>query len=573
MDEKGKLKKMIYRRLLIGFFSGMLLFTIVSRVIDVYETPKVKTSYAGQGTVMKTVEGSGYVEAAGMTEIPVIKGLKAGKIESPAGTAVKEGDAVFFYTMESIKERMEELSKEIKKMELEIEGERIGAESFQGLTRAEVAAQALMMAEKMLERQNLKKVRAEAEYLENLDKLREYYEKRLELSEEELLNQSRSDYDQSRTDYESAKLQRDAQLREIKRKIKDTEKKIEKLEKKEEPDEDELEELRDLLERYEEDFESAQESWDLKIERAEDEMSDKGDIYDRAGHAADSARLALEENYEASVAQEEKTLEAAEDAGIQAEWSVEAARMELQNAVKDDKASAHTKEQTKRLAALRIESRQMDLKELEEEKERLSILGANGGMVPAPCDGTVGVVEIKEGKEVDGTERIALSTGELIFRGTFDREEEESVRVGDELQLRMEGSDECQTATVDKVDLVSSQATGVFTAALPSGGAVLGEQAYFECRRGGELYRQVIPVRALRQDVNGYYCLVLRKQKTILGEEYRAAKVELQLLVSGDTMAAVEGALNQEEPVISESDRVIGEGDRVRLMTELSTGV
>ena len=45
--------------------------------------------------------------------------------------------------------------------------------------------------------------------------------------------------------------------------------------------------------------------------------------------------------------------------------------------------------------------------------------------------------------------------------------------------------------------------------------------------------------------------------------------MEVELLAGGDTVAAVEGPLMAEEPVITDSDRVIGEGDRVRLMTEL----
>lgn len=570
MDENEKLKRKIYRRLLIGFFIGMFIFTIVSRVIDVYETPKVRTAYASQGTVMKTVEGNGSVEAGDTKELPLIKGLKTGKIESMAGTAVKEGDALFSYSIDSLESRMKELSKEIKKTELAMEEERLGAESFTGVTRVEAASQELAMAEKALERQNVKKVQAEAEYSANLERLREYYELRLELSDDELREQSRNDYDQSRTDYEAAKLERDAQLREIKRKIRDTEKKIEKLEKKEEPDEEELEDLRETLERYEEDLDTAEESWDLKVDQAKEEMSDKGDIYDRAGRQADSAKLALKESYESAITQEEKALAAAEDARIQAEWAAETARQALFNAAKEDQAAALTKEQAKRLSELRNEAKQLDLEELKEEKEIIGRLIENQGIVYAPCDGTVSVMEIEEGKEVTGTERLALSIGELRLRGTFDREDDNSLKAGDELQVRMEGSEERVKAVVGQVDLVSSQDTGEFTASLPAGKAVLGKKAYFECQKGGDVYRQIIPVKALRKDVSGYYCLVMRKRKTILGEEYVAARVELELLISGDTMAAVEGALNPDEPVITESDRIIGTGDRVRLITELA---
>ena len=53
-------------------------------------------------------------------------------------------------------------------------------------------------------------------------------------------------------------------------------------------------------------MDSEEESWDLKIDRAREEMSDKGDIFDRAGREADSAKLALKENYESAVTQEAK---------------------------------------------------------------------------------------------------------------------------------------------------------------------------------------------------------------------------------------------------------------------------
>ena len=132
------------------------------------------------------------------------------------------------------------------------------------------------------------------------------------------------------------------------------------MEKQEEPDEDELEELRELLDRYEEDLDSEEGSWDLKIDRAREEMSDKGDIFDRAGREADSAKLALKENHESAVTQEAKALESAEDARIQAEWAVESARMELRRICEGGSCEgALGAEQAKKLSALRIEAKQL----------------------------------------------------------------------------------------------------------------------------------------------------------------------------------------------------------------------
>ncbi len=59
--------------------------------------------------------------------------------------------------------------------------------------------------------------------------------------------------------------------------------------------------------------------------------------------------------------------------------------MELQNAAKEDHAAALGAEQAKKLSALRIEAKQLDLEELKEEKEELRILMENQGMVYAPA--------------------------------------------------------------------------------------------------------------------------------------------------------------------------------------------
>ena len=137
----------------------MVFFTILSRVIDVYETAKVSIAYANQGTVMKTV-GWGLQCGGGETQaISLIKELNVEKVEAMAGTAVKAGEPLFSYSAESLEDKMRRLQKEIKKMELEIEGERIGSDSFTGVTRAEAALQSLAMAEKALERQNGRKLR------------------------------------------------------------------------------------------------------------------------------------------------------------------------------------------------------------------------------------------------------------------------------------------------------------------------------------------------------------------------------------------------------------------------------
>lgn len=586
MEDK---KRRIYRGALAAFFAVMTLFTILSRIVDARETAKVKLTYASRGSVTKTVRGNGAVEAGSEMGIRLTPGLRIGEIAALPGTVVKEGDLLFRYTQDSILERLEAIGREIRRLEIAIEQETIRAGSFQGVTEAEAAEQALGFARKEQERLSRKEREANAEYERQAKRLRSYYKKRLDLSEEELIRASYGDYAMSRTDYKSAKLDRDSRIKEIERSIKEAETALARLEKKREKAQDKAEsdsgtdadeeallqieeEIEDWEERREqltEDLDDTKDSLDLKVERAREEMEEKEDIYDRAGEEADSARLALKEAYENGLRQEFSLVKAAEEAREAADRAVEAALLDLENARKNDRARELSAEQAKRLAALANEERRLDLEDYMEEQAALTALLDAGGAVLAAASGSVTAMELETGKVTDGSERFLLSSGDLRFTGSFDRETEGSVQAGEAIDITLVGETQPVSSVISRVDLVSDPVTGTLTAPLEGGTAALGRKASFEVKRNGEIYNTVIPSAALRRDTEGWYCLAARRQKTILGEEYRAVRIDLNLLLAGDVSAAVEGALSAEEPVITESDRVIGAGDRVRPMSEL----
>ena len=81
-------------------------------------------------------------------------------------------------------------------------------------------------------------------------------------------------------------------------------------------------------------------------------------------------------------------------------------------------------------------------------------------------------------------------------------------------------------------------------------------------------YTQVIPIAGLRQESDGYYILVVKPQKTILGEELTAEKIPVELLEKSSTQAAVQGAFSNTDQLIVSSSRIIEAGDRVRISGE-----
>ena len=542
----------------------MLFFTVVSRVVDSYQVAKVETSIPERGMVVKTVKGSGTVEAGELTGVRVEEGLLAGKITAGPGTKVKEGDPLFYYDSQSMEEKQKMLLTEIRTLELKLEQERLGAERYDGVSDTELAQQALTAAGQTLARQKEKTGKAAAEHDAELARLKEYYDKRLELSDEELVSQSREDYNRSQNEYDAAQLDQESEIRRIERKLEDTRRKLERLQEKEDADEEEIEELKDLLDEYEEELDLAEEKWDLTIIRAEDDRDRKEEIYNRSQREITSARLALQETYENAVTEVEKRLEAALEEEQNAADAVNAAALAVDNARRNDHAQKLTAEQAKQLAELRCRETELKLAEQRELLQELEELIAADGMVAAPCDGTVTLAEVEQGKKLAGTERFLLSSGDLVFKGSFNRDEDGNVGEGDEVSVRFDGEQRSVALTADQVDLVTSGETGTFLAKVSAGEASLGSKGDYECVKRTDIYSTVIPLKSLRKDTSGYFCLVLQKRNTILGEEYRAVRADVELLFSGDSVAAVQGSFASEDRIISGSDRVVNVGDRVR---------
>lgn len=135
--------------------------------------------------------------------------------------------------------------------------------------------------------------------------------------------------------------------------------------------------------------------------------------------------------------------------------------------------------------------------------------------------------------------------------------------VGDTLEIAVPGTSRREEAVIGRMNLMG-ETEGVFQAELERGKMELGAVTSYSCSWQSDLFDKVIPLSGLRKDVKGYYCLVARTVSTILGEEFRAERVDLQVLFQGYEEAAVEGAVFESDRVIVGEDQFIGEGSRVR---------
>lgn len=537
----------------------MILCTFISRIYDSITVPKVRTTTAKRKTVETVVEGTGTVKVKEKTYHTVVSGLRIGQVCVSLGNEVQEGEVLFWYDMEAMAGKKEELLQELEQLSLSMEKEQISQESYGQMTQAEAAQWELDLALRELEEGRMEFEEFVADYTQEMEKLENDYFDNMNLTEEELWMQQERDWESARNNLDTVKNSRDREIRAAQRKVEDLE---EELSMDDGEDEGALKKLEKQLERAKEDLEDIRNSWEDQVDAARSQLDFADDQEDRIRSGLTTAQEAREEAYEAAVKQQEDQLKAAKKNLESLEKAVEKAQWQMTVAQKQDAQAQMTEEQAKRISNLTLRGMELDKKAKERELGQLEALMGTGGQVLAWENGVVADLEILSGKTATGEELVSLAVGERQFEGTFMKEEQELSR-GDTIEISIPGTPRFQEAVVERINLLGDT-EGVFQADLEGMELDLGAVTRYMCTKQSDIFSNVIPLAGLRKDMKGYYCLVARTRSTILGEEFRADRVDVQLVYQGSSEAAVDGAIFEGDAVIVGESQTIGEGSRVR---------
>ncbi len=537
----------------------MILCTFISRIYDSITVPKVRTTTAKRKTVETVVEGTGTVKVKEKTYHTVVGGLRIGQVCVSLGNEVQEGEVLFWYDMEAMAEKKEELLQELEQLSLSMEKEQISQESYGQMTQAEAAQWELDLALRELEEGRMEFEEFVADYTQEMEKLENDYFDNMNLTEEELWMQQERDWESARNNLDTVKNSRDREIRAAQRKVEDLE---EELSMADGEDEGALKKLEKQLERAKEDLEDIRNSWEDQVDAARSQLDFADDKEDRIRSGLTTAQEAREEAYEAAVKQQEEQLKAAKKNLESLEKAVEKAQWQMTVAQKQDAQAQMTEEQAKRISNLTLRGMELDKKAKERELGQLEALMGTGGQVLAWENGVVADLEILSGKTATGEELVSLAVGERQFEGTFMKEEQELSR-GDTIEISIPGTPRFQEAVVERINLLGDT-EGVFQADIEGMELDLGAVTRYTCTKQSDIFSNVIPLAGLRKDMKGYYCLVARTRSTILGEEFRADRVDVQLVYQGSSEAAVDGAIFEGDAVIVGESQTIEEGSRVR---------
>ena len=515
-------KKRMAAKAFAAFFILMAAAGGLSRAAAAMTVPLADTQKYQSGRLNLNLTGTAVVETKEESLVSLIKGQR---ILSAArtGTQVEAGEVLVQYDTQYLQKAIEEKQAEIKKLELSLEQARIQGEPQERVAASDSAARDLDLAN-----QNLA--------------------------------QAQSDYDQAWNDSQNAQSQAQSEYDSA----------VEKAESEKNSAYDQARELETQAQELESQGEA--ESASSLYEEAENLRQEAEQTYEAAVSQAQS-------EYDAGIAQAQASLSEAESALNAQAQSQAQAQNAYTSAQEEDAAAAANDRKTQEESSYSQRSIQVDLDQAKKELSELEKLQQAKGQVTASQAGVVTDMNVQTGGITDDSSYLLLGTGGLQIKGSLQTQDLAKVAAEDVVDISVSGQGKKIQGKITQIGAESSggQGTeggagenqdpgGYFYADMGEGSVAWGTQVSYSIeKQSGSSYEMLIPLSAVRQDANGTYCLIAEARETVLGTEYRAARVNITVEDKDSTQAAVTGNLGRDDLVISGSTKDIEEGDKVRL--------
>ena len=610
--------------LMIGFFTFMLVCTIISRVSYSFTTAHVSVASMAGKTLMNRAELEGIIYASSEKGISLPDGLKAVSVNAGKGKSVEKGEALIEFDVPAAEERIKKLEEEIRILNLKLD-----ISSNNGGNDVIEAQRTLEDAQKAYERIAAKYARAEMRLKEDYTKLEETLadaEKNLINKAEALVKEARENLQNVREDAEDAIRAAEQALDEESENLDDSEDSYQQALEAYEQAKDELNmanqrvsEIKEAIAGkqpddatdYTEELKEAEEELSIAqkaFNQAKKELS-KADYnsssYDRADDNLDSIKRGWKRKIDKAkdaLYKAETVLEAVregkdfstESAVSEAQAAIDTAREALNRARRESEDNQYSEEEELYAAGRAVETAQAALEDARRQAEVLQKEGEidritcesersdkeksraalqeildHGGCLLAPAPGTVVRTLERGDKTKEGEDAVILSSADrgFVFEGKLDKDSARRFSAGDkgELYYKLDGSTQKADVEIHSISTPDESDQVLVTAVLPEGDYTSGMPAQLFMSRKSETYQNCLPLTALRSDSGGDHVFVLRRQSSVLGTEWVIARVDITVKERDSQMMYVDGALTYSDQVVISSNKIISEGDRVRI--------
>lgn len=260
--------------------------------------------------------------------------------------------------------------------------------------------------------------------------------------------------------------------------------------------------------------------------------------------------------------------------------SLEAEVEEKKKALEDALETKRTEEKAAKraledaLVPLSLDSRiavnRISIGEIDTEIKKLQKIQEQKCRITAPGDGVITLVLANVGEKTPDSALFAMTddSAGLKFTGQITLEDAKYVSAGDRITLKNR-KNTLEDVRVTAVEMDESKEFMNVTAILPAETFSYGETVSMIAEQESKNYSCTIPVTAVHQENGRYYVLMLETQDTVLGQQMAAVKAEVTVLERNGQFAALdEGVLSDDSQIITDTDRYVAAGDRVRLKGE-----
>ncbi len=209
---------------------------------------------------------------------------------------------------------------------------------------------------------------------------------------------------------------------------------------------------------------------------------------------------------------------------------------------------------------------ELDIKQAKKQIERLHAIKQQKGEIKAENDGIISKIQIEVGGRTSDTAALLLTDvlRPCQFKFSITKEEGKYVHLNDTVELKLNGQ---SAATEVTVDYLTENTQGGYDVLcmLPENMGQPGLSGTVQKAVQGEYHELALPVEAVFEERDTFYVYTLNEKEGILGSEYYAEKIKVQVKDQNDRFAAIEaGTISKDTKVITYSTEELKQGQSVR---------
>lgn len=249
--------------------------------------------------------------------------------------------------------------------------------------------------------------------------------------------------------------------------------------------------------------------------------------------------------------------------------AVEDAMLNLQSAEKEKEKINISNKASKGKNEIDKKSTELEILLKTNEINRLKDLCSNNNIILAESDGIIDEIYIKEGEKTTGSNLISIipHKASCSFKAIIDAEKAKYIKIDDAIQITLQGKQIPINDVIIKsvIPINGGKNMVEITAEIPEGKEVShGMRATMKHVHRTDEYNRIIPISALRSSSQGDYILVVKETNTVMGNEKSVYKLDVIVADKDSSFAVITSGIN-DEIIITNSNKSISEGDRVRI--------